>query len=217
MTIAIPGWQVEKASFGIPISYYEFIKNYLNADDIRILPVNPPIFTDIDLLVLPGGPDVNPLRYGAVPELSTGDPDVVLEHFDTYILPKYIEHGIPVFGICRGLQTIGVHYGCSLHQDMWHETNESTNPYEAVHGIKRLEAPKGNVIKVNSRHHQSLFVPEENKSVVVIATHEKHEEHVEAIRIKDKPVVAVQWHPESLNNYAGIMYAVELAMSVIKK
>lgn len=58
---------------------------------------------DVDLLVLPGGADVNPLNYNEFPHALTGKPNLAIEYFDKFILPKYIESNTPIFGICRGL------------------------------------------------------------------------------------------------------------------
>ena len=46
---------------------------------------------DIDLLIVPGGRDVYPARYGAKPHINTGVPDMLFEWWDTEMLPQYIE------------------------------------------------------------------------------------------------------------------------------
>lgn len=217
MTIGIPGSKTRDNYFGIPTTYYEFIEGYLGANDIRILTVGGPLFTDIDLLVLPGGADINPLRYGQVPSFATDEPDIIKEYFDVHMLPRYVAHGTPIFGICRGMQTIAVHFGYRLIQDMYHETNTSNDPYGPVHKIIRTDAPSGKKIDVNSRHHQSVYVPRDDNGVItVLAHHEKITTHVEAIKIKDMPICGVQWHPESCSSRDSIMYAVELAKSILK-
>ena len=101
MTIGIPGWLTGPNSFGVTISYLEFIRE-IGATDIRVLHPDSPIFKDLDLLILPGGPDINPVRYNAQPSLYTDKPDPIREWFDVRKLPKYIELNIPIFGICRG-------------------------------------------------------------------------------------------------------------------
>ena len=102
MVVGIPGWLTGPNSFGVGISYLEFIRDYLKADDIRILAPDSPIFKDIELLILPGGPDINPLRYGEMPSVYTDKPDPLREWFDVRKLPRYIEMNTPIFGICRG-------------------------------------------------------------------------------------------------------------------
>jgi putative glutamine amidotransferase len=171
--------------------------------------------TDLDLLVLPGGADVNPLRYNEPPGFYTDKPDIVKEYFDVFVLPKYIEQRTPIFGICRGAQTIAISFGCSLLQHMYHETNTSDDPYKGVHSL--LVADKSKKIKVNSRHHQSIRRPKDDSLVKVIATHSNNGGHIEAIRIQGYPIAAVQFHPEDLNEESGVEYACHLINGILKK
>jgi hypothetical protein len=102
MTIGIPGWLVGPNSFGVTIPYIEFIREHLDCSDLRILSPDSPIWTDLDLLILTGGPDVNPSRYGEPPGFYTDKPDLIREYFDVHVLPRYIEEHVPIFGVCRG-------------------------------------------------------------------------------------------------------------------
>jgi len=102
MTIGIPGWLVGPNSFGVGINYMEFAKESLGGEDIRILLPDSPIWTDLDLLMLTGGADVNPSRYNEPPGFYTDKPDILKEYFDVHVLPQYIEQRTPIFGICRG-------------------------------------------------------------------------------------------------------------------
>lgn len=216
MTVGIPGWLIGENSFGISLPYLEFIRNNIPSPNIRILLPETPVIKNLELLILPGGADINPMRYGQMPMFTTSRPDPIKEWFDVYVLPRYIENNVPIFGICRGMQAIAVALKGSLLQDMYHETNSSDDPFEAVHEITIRETPSRKV-KVNSRHHQSVLeYPEDNPFIQVLAVHKKTE-HVEAIRIKDKPIVGVQWHPEDMYNEDGLKYTRELLNSIIKK
>jgi len=107
-----------------------------------------------------------------------------------------------------------VHFGAKLIQNMYHETNKQENPYEAVHGI-RIFGDEKRKVKVNSRHHQSVYRPE--GIIRTLAVHSGISHHVEAIRIQDHPIVAVQWHPEDLSENSGIEYTLRLVNEIIKK
>jgi putative glutamine amidotransferase len=218
MTIGIPGWMVGPNSFGVGLSYVEFCKYRLECDDFRILNPNSPIYTDLDLLILPGGADVNPLRYDEVPSFHTDKPDLLKEYFDVHVLPDYIRHEVPVFGICRGIQTLAVHFGGKLIQDMDHETNKAENPYEGVHHIIVLGGNAKTKFKVNSRHHQSVYRHTLDRTPInILATHATRSHHIEAINVSGYRVAAVQFHPEDLDEEEGVKYAVSLINSILKK
>ena len=214
MIVGIPGWVLGSNYFGVPISYVDFIKEYLECDDLRILTPTTPIQKDLNLIILPGGADINPSRYGEPPGFYTDKPDLLKEYFDVHILPQYISVGTPIFGICRGLQTLAVHFGCKLIQDMHHDTNKQDNPYQGVHELLIFDKTKK--IEVNSRHHQSVQRPHESHIVKVIATHKKIPQHIEAIRVQGYKVAGVQFHPEDLEEMSGVQYALGLINSITK-
>lgn len=147
----------------------------------------------IEGLVLPGGADVNPHRYASnklsgwmLQQWFCYPPDPYLEHFDTEILPGLIHAGFPVFGICRGLQTLNVHFGGTLKNLYKHPVSRSKK--DLVHTVN---SPVG-IIGVNSFHHQAI---DRMASVLDILAVSK-DGIIEAVKHKTMPVVAVQWHPE---------------------
>jgi putative glutamine amidotransferase len=214
MTIAIPGWLTGPNSFGITLGYLNFIQEGLVCGDLLILSNSSPIYKGIDLLILPGGADINPARYGDPPGYYTDKPDIHKEYFDVHILPKYIAREVPIFGICRGLQSIAVHFGGKLIQDIdHHENNPAEDPYKGVHEI--VTAGQNRKIKVNSRHHQAVYKHSlEGTPIEVLATHRTQLHHIEAIRIKGQKIAAVQYHPEDLAENSGVQYAYELIKSI---
>jgi putative glutamine amidotransferase len=188
MKIVMPGWKVGENSFGITVPYHEFLSKI---GKVQIL--SPGVYEDVDLLVLPGGLDVSPERYGAIPSLYTSNTNMLLEYFDANMLPKYIATKTRIFGICRGLQTINVIFGGTLQQDILHKT--STTRDERVHKISTIESINGkNTFKVNSLHHQA--VDKLANSLCCFATSEDN--YVEAIYHKSLPIAACQFHPEEL-------------------
>jgi|LakMenE18May11ns_1017448.scaffolds.fasta_scaffold9814865_2 gamma-glutamyl-gamma-aminobutyrate hydrolase PuuD len=133
-------------------------------------------FEDIDLLVLPGGADVDPRRYGQKPAPECGRIDVHLEYLDSVIQENWVLKGKPTIGICRGMQSLNVMFGGTLYQHVTgHDQSlddssrsektqfvnyynpEDENCQEIVtnEGVKSIQ----NVIridKVNTFHHQAV-------------------------------------------------------------
>ena len=200
--IGLPFWKIGENSFGSTLSYVDFISKF--GEIVPLMPDHE-IVEDLDLLVIPGGADINPAMYGRRPGLFTQKPDIYKDYFDAMYLPKYVEMNVPVFGICRGAQAINVLFDGILIQDMYHETNKAEDPYSGVHKIiftseaDSLKIPnlKGKTLNVNSRHHQAISKKFLNKDLAVIATHE--DGTVEMIAHRTKPIVGVQFHPEDCN------------------
>lgn len=191
--IGIVGWKTGENSFGVTVPYLEFFSSY---GAVQILTPNESI-QDLDLLVLPGGLDVDPNRFGKAPSFFTSNPNVFLEYFDKNVLPKYIEKRTPIFGICRGLQTLNVYFGGTL-ANCYQETSTKSRD-ELVHDLYiGNEFPvgknKGNTIKVNSLHHQAI--DQLGSHLHTLAIHENGD--IEAIGGNDYPMYAVQYHPEEI-------------------
>lgn len=204
--IGIVAWATGDNSFGITKPYLDFFSKF--GIVTLILPQQTEVIEDLDLLVLPGGKDVDPKRYGAVPEFFTGHSDVFLEHFDVNVLPKYIKNNTPIFGICRGLQTINVAFKGTLTQHLYNhpyssERSDKTHiivtnidNIKCVSYLKNVELP--NTFKSNSLHHQAI-----NKlgvGFVDIARTKSFGKFIEAIAHVEKPIIAVQYHPEEIRD-----------------
>lgn len=143
-----------------------------------------------DGLLLPGGTDVDSKRYQPLlPRWNCFRPDKYLEYFDTKILPGFIRKDFPIFGICRGLQTLNVHFGGTLYRDIvGHPTSKSK--YDLCHSI--TFTGDGSTDVANSFHHQAIRILAENLQVLAMS----EDGFIEAIRHKEFPIYAVQWHPE---------------------
>ncbi len=204
--------------FGITEPYMKFFSHF--GQVILLTPYDDEIREDLDLLVLPGGPDVDPFRYlqdgEKIKWKHVGDPCMVREHFDREMLPQYIERRVPIIGICRGHQTLAVHFGGSLNQHMWHETSPGTERYKCVHDIA-INADIAETIPhlptirfaVNSLHHQTVNrMPPNGHILAKYVTNEpKHGKHpgrmvlgdIEAITYwPNYPAHTVQFHPEEI-------------------
>jgi putative glutamine amidotransferase len=69
-------------------------------------------------LVLTGGEDVEPKRYGEAPSPALGAVQPARDEAEFRVLDCAVRRRMPVFGICRGLQVMNVHFGGTLYQDI---------------------------------------------------------------------------------------------------
>jgi len=223
--IGILSWRIGENSFGITLPYLYYFSMFGSISPIHYAeePRN-----DLDLLVVPGGPDIDSSRYGQAPDLTISKACPFREYFDMNVLPEYIQQGTPIFGICRGLQTIAVHFGASLIQNMYHETNPADERAKLVHTVLYQEAGKENVnwSLVNSIHHQAVdnegfpselaiigrYLPKPKDKHVKVNNIDLAENSIEAIVHKELPIAAVQFHPEELYNSIFANKLVELLL-----
>ncbi|MBR3223048.1 MAG: gamma-glutamyl-gamma-aminobutyrate hydrolase family protein [Kiritimatiellae bacterium] len=168
------------------------------------------VLAPLDILILTGGADVEPSRYGAEPSPKLGKVQKDRDAFDFAILEAALARKLPVMGICRGMQVINVHFGGTLWQDLPSEfpVKEVRHGGNAVDkrchtiGIEpdsRLAAVIGATnVAVNSRHHQAVKRLASGFRIVARAP----DGVVEAIEHTSLPVAGVQFHPEGLVKYA---------------
>lgn len=207
--IGIPGYKDAKAeSFGAGINYLDFIDHF--ADARIIMPYEKHV--KVDMLLLPGGLDTQPARYGEVPGFHTSNQDVFKEFFFENRLHLYVNRGTPIFGICLGLQELAVYFGCKLTQDLITHPS-STERWKTAHTVFPYKKDTPIIIngkehtsfQVNSHHHQALCEKGLNKLIDPIykASNDdkvltKDGDIIEAFVVKNHSIVAVQWHPEEL-------------------
>lgn len=97
--IGVPGYKLGDNSFGCGVNHLDFISRF--GDPKILFPQDNN--EDLDLLYLPGGPDVNPASYNQIPGFYTSNQDVFRQYFFDKNLPEYIKKGVPVVGICLGI------------------------------------------------------------------------------------------------------------------
>ena len=206
--IGIVSWKLGDNSWGVTSPYLEWLDMF---GKIRILDYAEDFDATLDLLVIPGGPDINPARYGEKPHRETGKPCPFREYFDEYILPIYVDNFTPILGVCRGHQTLAVHFNGSLHQHIQHETSVKTR-WELVHKIayKFQGDVKHRVEDVNSIHHQVVKNPGDDMKVIARHCNVSKDGKIslgviEGIMHKTLPIVGIQAHPEELlyNEFAN--------------
>jgi putative glutamine amidotransferase len=190
--IGIVGWDVSAGCIGVTAPYLDWA-SYFGKPKILYYDE---IDNDVDIVVMPGGADVNSLRYGQASSLFAGKPNVFLESFDALVLPEYIKKGIPIFGICRGMQSLSVYFGAKMQQHLYfHVHSKDTNDLTA-HELVDSRYQKIKNLKVGSWHHQGV-VHTPNFEMEVLAYSEPVLDRViEAVKHPHLPIVGVQWHPE---------------------
>jgi putative glutamine amidotransferase len=162
----------------------------------------------VDALVLPGGADVEPQRYGAV---ARSDANLYLmpevDDAELKLVNWAIADGMPVLAICRGIQVLNVACGGTLWQDLQVEgATQKTHDREprdvAVHGLdierdSLLARTLGTTrIQVNSLHHQAIR--ELGSSLRAVALSD--DGLIEGVEMPGHGfVVGIQCHPEELS------------------
>jgi putative glutamine amidotransferase len=170
------------------------------------LPVHLPQHVDpaeyagrLDGLLLSGGTDVDPARYGAAAETDGYPPEPERDEAELGLIDVALTDGIPVLGICRGLQVLNVWAGGTLHQHIPEHARYDVPPAERIDELTiepgtRLHALYGSRHRVNSLHHQTV----DQVAAGWIVTARSADGTIEALEWPDHDIVAVQWHPELL-------------------
>ena len=162
------------------------------------------VLSRLDGLVLSGGPDVNPALYGAEPGPYT---DVVPERDEAeMVLAKSaLASGMPVFGVCRGMQVLAVAAGGSLHQHLPDVLgHERHRPGPGEYGNQEASFEPGSLIadlmgddlRIQCYHHQAVNDP--GSLVVTGRTADGSPEALEDPGARF--VLGVQWHPEMIRD-----------------
>ena len=149
----------------------------------------------LDGLLVPGGYDVDPARYGEEPLDTTVVADsAAQDQFEADMLAAAIELGIPVLAICRGFQLLNVERGGSLIQDLPADSPHRNSVHEVrVEPGSALASVLGaSALPVSSYHHQAVDRVGEGLRVVGRAP----DGVVEALEHESAELIAVQWHPE---------------------
>ena len=167
------------------------------------------IFERLDGLFLPGGEDMDPVTYGEERHPQLGATDNERDRTEMLLAGWAIEEGMPLLGVCRGVQVINVVCGGSLYQDLLSQESSynkhdyfppTHERYRISHQVfiepdSRLAQALGNVHEVNSMHHQGIA--RLGNSLRVVARSD--DGLPEALEVPELPfVVGVQWHPEEL-------------------
>ena len=159
-------------------------------------------------LLLTGGEDVDPARYGVPAHPATGTPHGPRDETELAMFRAAMASHTPVLAICRGIQLANVALGGTLVQDLPterpsgvrhdqpDERGERTHAVSVTPGTRLADALGATALRVNSYHHQAV----DRLGEGLIVTGRSPDGVIEAVEAIDPAwwMVAVQWHPEDL-------------------
>ncbi len=199
-------WDV-RASF-LPQQYFDSVT--ASGGVAVLLPPQPSpeaaasaVLDDLDGLILTGGLDVQPELYGAPRHPLTDPARADRDAWELALLAGARERGIPVFGICRGLQLINVAYGGTLHQHLPEALGTerykigggvfAENTVEVDADTKLAGLLGAGPFGIHSYHHQGV----DRVGDGLVVTARTDDGLVQAFEAPgDDYLLAVQWHPE---------------------
>jgi putative glutamine amidotransferase len=156
----------------------------------------------LDALVLTGGADVDPARYGEVPAERTSAPRVQRDEWEMALARGALSRDLPLLAICRGLQIVNVVLGGSLHQHLPDVAGHAGHqPSPGVFGPVDVSTEPGtrtaeligSRVRVSCHHHQALARLAPGLEV----TGRAEDGTVEAVEVPGQSfAIGVQWHPE---------------------
>jgi putative glutamine amidotransferase len=165
------------------------------------------ILDAVDGLVLSGGEDIDPSRYGESARVELDSVLPARDEAELSAVTRALDRDIPVLGICRGAQLLNVALGGTLWQDLpsefdgaaghsqtagWHRR---THDVEPAPGSRLFDIAGGRTLHINSFHHQAVREVAPALRVTGRAT----DGVIEAVESTEHGwVIGVQWHPERL-------------------
>ncbi|WP_349260035.1 gamma-glutamyl-gamma-aminobutyrate hydrolase family protein [Actinocrinis sp.] len=160
------------------------------------------VISRLDGLILSGGPDIEPVRYGAAPDPFAERSQADRDTWETALLMAALQADLPVLGICRGLQLINVCLGGTLHQHLPDLAGgERHRPAPGVYGTVRIRLDTdalpgsllGEGVDVPCHHHQAI----DRLGSGMVASAWAQDGTIEAAWVpRRRFLVGVQWHPE---------------------
>ena len=180
-----------------------------------LLPGNPDksncsqIVSMLDGLLVPGGPDIDPILYKEDKKETCGRTCLYEDEYDMELIKEAVKQGKPILAICRGIQIVNVLFGGTLYQDIpseyskeiYHSRMEpDVENYHTVTLEKDSYLAKvlgeWKDIKVNTSHHQAVKDLAEGFRIVGRAP----DGTVEAMENDDASIMCTQWHPERMQD-----------------
>lgn len=209
---------VERAAFGVwkdeptvllPLSYARAIHGAggmiaMLPPDRRATEDPSELLERIDALVLGGGADIDPESQGVEAHLETIGSNPDRDRFEIALAREALERGMPLLGVCRGMQILNVACGGTLDQHLpdrvGHERHRPVPGAWAEHDVRiepdslTASAAGAERLTVKSHHHQGVDAIPDNLRPSAWAT---DDDSVEAIETTDGEfVLGVLWHPE---------------------
>ncbi|CAM5746762.1 putative glutamine amidotransferase [Streptomyces afghaniensis 772] [Streptomyces afghaniensis] len=207
-------WELEAAL--LPVGYPRLVQRAGGL--AAMLPPDDPAYAAaavarLDGLVIAGGPDVEPVRYGAEPHPRTGPPARERDAWELALIDAALTARVPLLGICRGMQLLNVALGGTLVQHL-----DGHAEVVGVFGNHAVKPVPGSLYagvvpeetSVPSYHHQAVDRLGEGLMPSAYA----EDGTVEALELPSGEgwVLGVQWHPEMGEDVRVMRALVEAAM-----
>jgi gamma-glutamyl-gamma-aminobutyrate hydrolase PuuD len=199
-------WPYSRAA-ALPHSYLDAIRRAGGQAVIVNDSPNPKeLLARVDALLLTGGPDVDPARYGQEPHPSVYGVDAADDDFECTLADLAVLRSVPTLAICRGFQILNVARGGTLFQHIPDDPGVPAHGEPGVAGGARVhevtldtgsllaEVTGASRVTASCHHHQAVAELGDGLRVVGRA----HDGVVEAMELDGSFVLAVQWHPEDL-------------------
>jgi putative glutamine amidotransferase len=188
------------------IRTYEEAARTVGLEPVRLAAGQATDFNGLQGLLLTGGTDINPERYGQTAGPLTQAADDARDAMELSLIEQALAADLPLLAICRGMQLLNVQLGGTLVQHLpsghLHEKrlpDEIPGRHRDAHQISVVDGTKlAHIVgngkhAVNSRHHQAV----DSVGAGAIVSAKSEDGVVEAMELPAKRfVVAVQWHPE---------------------
>lgn len=170
------------------------------------------LLNTVDGILLSGGVDIHPKRYGEEVHPACGEIDEIRDGFELLLVKHAIARNMPVFGICRGFQVICVALGATLFQDIESQlgipraNHRQQEPFDdPVHTVRFKEGglferiTQTPLMPTNSMHHQAVKDAGPHIRIEGITM----DGIVEAVSmVGNEAVFGVEFHPEHLDHYS---------------
>jgi len=175
------------------------------------------VVSRLDGLVVTGGSDVEPARYGHAAHRRTQAARPERDAWELALLDRAAALGVPTLGICRGVQVMAVHAGGSLEQHLpdvvGHQEHSPGGDVFGRVGVttvlgSQVRALVGATLQVSCHHHQAVA-----RHPGLVPTARAADGTLEALEDPDRPFwLGVQWHPEHGEDF-GLFRGLVLAAS----
>jgi len=158
----------------------------------------------VDGLIIAGGSDIDPSLYNEEPKYGLGRVRNDVDEYYITVILKAIEKGVPIIGICKGLQAINVALGGSLIQDI---KNDKYLQHDQIRQARfkshyiNIEKDNflsylGERVMVNSLHHQAIDKLADSLKIAASSD----DGIIEAFYNEEKKIYGVQFHPEMMHD-----------------
>jgi len=209
-------WETSRGRrrYAVPDAYAHMLRQS-GMEPVAVLPgAGPALLGSLDLLVLIGGGDPDPALFGR-PGTQVGPVELLRPGWEMELFRRARRGGLPVLGICMGMQLMAISAGAGLIQhipDGFENAldHAGTHRRPARHGLEvcgggRLARAIAGLKSVGSYHHQAIDVVPDGYVEAARAS----DGVIEAVEAIDRPPAwGVQWHPERDGSWRQLLPAI---------